>query len=392
MNATLVRRLLPLYIATFFHGFVLWYVVEKLFMRSIGFDDAGIGLMVAAYSTLVLFAETPSGILADRWSRKGVLVVASVFLAIASLVCGLSTEPTLFIVGALIWGVFFALYSGTYDSIIYDTVKEETGTGDLYNKYFGRYRAVDSVALVTGAMLGGILSQWLGLSAPFFLTIPLALGAIIALWRFTEPQLHKQDRHDNIMAHIRETFSVVLGRPAMLPLVGLLVILILTIIMLYEFNQLWFIALALPPGWFGPAISASLAASGAAGYFAGKVGHNVRGIKLGLHVGLIVSGFALVLVRFAPVVMAAHFVFAFTAVALSIIATRDLHDALPSRVRAGSSSALSTMARILVVPTSLFFGAVSAQVDVFTAGWLFVVLAVTAFALELSRGRKPLVA
>src|SRR6185503_1723280 len=162
----LMRRLLPLYVAMFFHGFVLWYVVEKLFMRQIGFDDTGIGFMVAAYSALVLIAETPSGILADRWSRKGVLMVASVFLAIASLVNGLSTEPVMFVIGSLIWGVFFALYSGTYDSIVYDTVKEETGSGELYDKYFGRYRAVDSVALVSGALLGGALGQGLGLPAP----------------------------------------------------------------------------------------------------------------------------------------------------------------------------------------------------------------------------------
>ncbi len=42
------RRLLPLYVAAFLQGFVLWYAVEKLFMRSIGFDDAGIGLMINA--------------------------------------------------------------------------------------------------------------------------------------------------------------------------------------------------------------------------------------------------------------------------------------------------------------------------------------------------------
>jgi MFS family permease len=77
---TLNKRLFPLYIAAFFHGFVLWYAIEKLFMRQIGFDDAGIGVMVAAYCALMVIAETPTGILADRWSRKGVLVLARLAL------------------------------------------------------------------------------------------------------------------------------------------------------------------------------------------------------------------------------------------------------------------------------------------------------------------------
>ena len=41
------RRLIPLYIAVFFQGFVLWYTVEKLFMRIIGFGDAAIGGTIA---------------------------------------------------------------------------------------------------------------------------------------------------------------------------------------------------------------------------------------------------------------------------------------------------------------------------------------------------------
>ena len=126
LEKRLYRRLLPLYVAAFFQGFVLWYTIEKLFMRSIGFDDAGIGIMVAGYSVVMLLIETPSGILADRWSRKGVLMVASVALAASSLVCGISDSIPFYLVGAGLWGIFFAFYSGTYDSMVYDTLLEET--------------------------------------------------------------------------------------------------------------------------------------------------------------------------------------------------------------------------------------------------------------------------
>src|ERR1044071_8996032 len=119
VEARLVKRLLPLYVAVFSHGFVIWYAIEKIFMHTIGYNDAGIGVMVAAYSALMLLAQTPSGILADRWSRKGVLLIASVCLILSSLIGGLSTEPYLYIVAALFWGLFYAFYLGTYDSIVY---------------------------------------------------------------------------------------------------------------------------------------------------------------------------------------------------------------------------------------------------------------------------------
>jgi predicted MFS family arabinose efflux permease len=384
----LTRRLLPLYVASFFHGFVLWYAVEKLFMHHIGFDDAGIGVMVAAYSALMLLCETPSGILADRWSRKGVLMIASVFLAISGLVNGISTEPMLYIIGSLVWGMFYALYSGTYDSVIYDTVKEETGKGDLYDRYFGRYRAVDSVALVLGSLLSGVIGQWWGLPATFYISVPFALAAIFALWRFKEPQIHKEGQDANLVAHVRETFRLVLGRRVLVPLVTLIVTIYLIMELIYEFSQLWFIAVAAPPVLMGPAFAIVLAASGLSGYLLGIIPSRSRKVALGAYAALFASALVLMFVPNLAVLVVAQFVLAFTAVGLSIVTMRELHDALPSRVRAGASSAISTVSRVFLIPASLLFGVLSTQATVFTAAWILAGLGAFALVLELARPKN----
>src|SRR3954463_4774117 len=128
-TAALHRRLRPLHAAVFLQGFMLWVPVEKLFLTSIGFDAAAVGVMAAAYSALVPMLELPSGILADRWSRRGVLIVASLALAASSLIGGLSHGVGTYIAGALVLSVYFAFYNGTMDSVVYDTVLEETGDG-----------------------------------------------------------------------------------------------------------------------------------------------------------------------------------------------------------------------------------------------------------------------
>jgi len=46
----LSKRFRPLYVATFFHGLALWVPIEKLFMTSIGFTAASIGVMAAVYA------------------------------------------------------------------------------------------------------------------------------------------------------------------------------------------------------------------------------------------------------------------------------------------------------------------------------------------------------
>ena len=139
----LQNRLRPLHLATFLQGLLFWLPVEKLFMNEIGFDAASIGLMAAAYAAVVPVLEVPSGILADRWSRRGVLMTAGAALAVSALIGGLSHDVPTYILSALALGVFFALSSGTIDSIIYDTVLEETGDSAAFEQHVGRNRLVE---------------------------------------------------------------------------------------------------------------------------------------------------------------------------------------------------------------------------------------------------------
>jgi MFS family permease len=76
--------------------------VEKLFMSEIGFDPASVGLMAAGYAAVVPIIEIPSGILADRWSRRGVLVISSAALGLSALIGGLSHNVATYIGSALI--------------------------------------------------------------------------------------------------------------------------------------------------------------------------------------------------------------------------------------------------------------------------------------------------
>src|SRR5215217_7966529 len=151
---TLARRLLPLQIGMALQGLILWVPIEKLFMTQIGFDAASVGAMAAAYAAVVPLLEVPSGILADRWSRSRLMVLACVALMVSSLLGGLSQSVIAYVIAAMILGVYFAFSSGTVDSIVYDAVVEETGSNELYERWIGRIRAVESAAFVLSALAG----------------------------------------------------------------------------------------------------------------------------------------------------------------------------------------------------------------------------------------------
>ena len=120
----------------------LWVPIEKLFMTDIGFDNGSVAVMAAAYAAVVPLLEVPSGILADRWSRRGVVLLAQAALIVSVVIGGLSPNVGMYIVAALFLGVFFAMQSGTFESIAYDTVLEETGDSTMFERTIGRIRFV----------------------------------------------------------------------------------------------------------------------------------------------------------------------------------------------------------------------------------------------------------
>jgi MFS family permease len=72
--------------------------------------------MAAIYAVVVPTLEVPSGVLADRWSRRGVLILASGAAIVSVVIGGLSQSVAVYMIAAAFLGVFFALQSGTFDS------------------------------------------------------------------------------------------------------------------------------------------------------------------------------------------------------------------------------------------------------------------------------------
>lgn len=377
------KRLAPLYLAAFFQGFVLWYPIEKLFMKSIGFDDAGIGIMIAFYSTIMLLTETPSGILADRWSRKGVLILASIALATSALVGGLSNNMTIFLLSTGFWGLFYAMYSGTNESIIYDTVLEETGESKEYEYFYGRLKIVDSTALVLGSLAGGFAANYFGLRSPFFATIPFVLASIILLLKFREPKLHKSAVTVPIKQHISNTFRAVLQKGQLFPILIVLVAASTLLYTLFEFDQLWIIALAAPVILFGPINALLLSTIGIGGAAANYFKMHRYTVMIGTLSVMFGCSLVLVYSRNLVLTVAATTFICASVIALNVVFSKLLHDSLNSKVRAGAASAVSTLGRIIIIPLALGFGYISKNESVFQASWVIVGLVVVILALVI---------
>lgn len=355
-------------------------------MTEIGFNTASIGVMVAIMSSVMLVVETPSGILADRWSRKGVMLLGCASLLVAAVVGGFSYNEPVFILSTVFWGVYAALYSGTYDSVIYDTTLEEEGNPERYEYFLGRLRAVEGIGFVIGALLGGAMANLLSMRDTFYLSLPLIAVGGFYLLQFHEPKLHKAEIAEPVFRHIRQTFAAVLRKRILLPIVIATVGFAVVMDTLFELSQLWYIELSTPVVLYGIFSAILFSTWSLGGILAGKL-KNIRS-RAFVPVVALLALCMLVYIRNYWIILLAQFLLGACLVALSVILSRKLHDELPSKTRAGSASVMSTVGRFILIPGSLLFTFVANQQNVFTASYMLLfigVVATMAYVLILKR-------
>jgi MFS family permease len=371
------RRLRPLYFAMLLGGLALWVPVEKLFMSELGFDATSVGLMAGVYASVVPLLELPSGILADRWSRKGVLLAAYVAVFASVLVCGLAGDVTTYVVGAGLLGVYLALRSGTLESIVYDVLLEELGAAARFEATIGRFRAVESAALATSAVGGGLLAMATSPRFTYFATLPLLAASVVLIARFREPALHQVGERDPLSKQIATTYRTVLERGRLRPIIGLMVLTSLPLQAMVEFGPLWMVALAAPAFLYGAQWAGLTGALGVGGLLAARLHLECRLTLATLGGVIVTTSVAMSMSRNLAVIVPAQVALVLVLMVLSVHLTGLLHAAVPSTIRAGVASGVSTLTWLVFLPFAVVFGFAADRVGVNTAGWLVVGIATT---------------
>lgn len=383
------RRLRPLYVAVFLQSFVIWFAAEKLFLDDIGFTPADIGLMAAVYAAVVPLVEFPSGVLADRWSRRGIFVVSCLTMAVCSALGGLSQGVWLYLVCAAFLGVTIAMESGAVDSMVYDLLVEETGDGSDFTRWVGRARLLQGLGLTAGAILGGVLSELTAPRATYFATEPPLLAAVVVVLWFREPRLNRTEERVSLRDQVLVTIRTIGDRGAVIPALVLGAVSGVALQLVYEFGPLWLVALAVPAVLFGPHAAALTATLAAGGALAARMPWSRKGALTALGAAMTVAAAITAVSHDLMVIFAAQVVAALALVLVEIHATQRLHDAIPSQVRAGVASGASTVTWLAFVPAALAFGWVAEVAGVHTAGWLFTALVALSAVLLLLLAVQP---
>src|SRR5437588_8262690 len=348
------------------------------------------GLPVQTGKRLINVRTTPDGVTVqfeDGSLANGDLLIGTdgihsrIRTLLNALLGGLSHDVPTYLVSTLFFGVEVALVSGTYESILYDTLLEHTGHSHAFEQRLGQVKLLSSLALLLSALLGGLVATLLSPRLAYFATIPLVAISLGGLLTFREPHLHRSEVRTTLPSHLRAISQTLFQRRKTLPIVTVLLATSLLLSVIFEFGPLWQMALAAPVGLYGLANATVLSAGGVGSWLSARLTLAKPATIVGVTVVRVASSLALVVVRNAVVVILAQVVLVAGGVGINMVFTRLLHDSLSSRLRAGAASGVGALSSIAFVFFALLFGVVSQHAGIFHAGWMVVGVALLAGVL-----------
>ena len=164
---------------------VPYYPLYALLFLDTGLSEAQVSFLFALWSVTAFVAEVPTGALADRWSRRGALVLASVLQAAAFVVWTAAPGFGAFAVGFVVWGLGGALMSGSSEALVYDELAALDAQG-AFVRVHGWMTAAELLVQVPTAFLAGALFALGGYPLVGWFSVGSCLAAGLLALRFPE--------------------------------------------------------------------------------------------------------------------------------------------------------------------------------------------------------------
>ena len=119
--------------------FIPLYELYALLFADAGMSAAQISGLFAIWSVAGIVAEVPTGALADRWSRRNMLVGAGLVQAAGYAVWIVAPGFWGFAAGFVLWGIGGSMVSGAFEALLFDGLAD-AGATDEFARVLGWVR------------------------------------------------------------------------------------------------------------------------------------------------------------------------------------------------------------------------------------------------------------
>ncbi|UGY95271.1 MFS transporter [Streptomyces gobiensis] len=141
-----------LYAYAWCEDLVLLYPVYALLFAETGLSAAEISSLFVIWSVTAVALEVPSGLWADVFSRRRLLIIAPLLTAAGYALWTCLPSYPAFAVGFVLWGAGGALRSGTLQALVYEELTR-IGAAGAYARVMGRTQAIATTAQLAATAL-----------------------------------------------------------------------------------------------------------------------------------------------------------------------------------------------------------------------------------------------
>ena len=177
------------YIFQFLVSFQLWWPIWVIFLT----DERGFSLtqvtgLEALFWVVIVIAEVPTGVVADRFGRKVSLMAAAAVTSVAILVFGLAESYPIVLLSYVVWGIGLTFQSGADSALTFESLKA-LGREHDYQRVAGIGWGLFSLGVLGGLLAGAPLAAVTNLSLPILLSAAITFVALLVAATFKEPDL-----------------------------------------------------------------------------------------------------------------------------------------------------------------------------------------------------------
>lgn len=320
------------------------------------------------YAVTIIILEIPTGIIADRWNRKSMLIIGALFACIELAIIIFAHTFWHFAIAVFFAGVSTSLTSGSENAILYDSLKHHKKQ-ESFEKVLGRLIAFDFTASIIACLAGSIIASKHNYVLNYWMSLISVSAALLCVLFLKETKLHTRKEKQSgffdyiisafkFLRHDKNTFIIILSG----------MIIAACVVYVDEFWQIYLDNLAIPIIFFGIFASLTSVARVPGSIFAFKLKSRMQYRTVFITLFFIIIASLLVMAFIKGIAgIIAIIVICICGGVVEPLSSGYLHKRISSGMRATLDSFQSLIQRIAAIIIGLGFGWITAKSSIFNA-------------------------
>lgn len=171
------------------------YPVYVLMFEAKGLSLSQISLLLSIWALAVVVFEVPTGVIADHWSRKNMLLLGGLSKAIGYITWFFADGFALFALGFILWGISESFCSGSEEALLFDNLKAGKQE-DLFVKVYGKGNFYSGIGVAFSCLTGGFLTALLTYRGVLQLSVLFVIVSVLFVIRFADVNFFKAEKTD----------------------------------------------------------------------------------------------------------------------------------------------------------------------------------------------------